>query len=106
MNKKCDELNLIDSQADKKEEKMFQGYPIYPNGDNNYELLNLKLKQLIGTSSIEENESKEIVKDFRQYNSNNAIRRKALDDVPSKNDLDISGAELDDLLQKDIRWLD
>ncbi len=36
MKEKSDELNLPDNQADKKEEKMLQGYPIYPDEDDIY----------------------------------------------------------------------
>ena len=83
-------MNLTDSQADKKEEKTLQGYPIYPKGDDIY--INFQEEEDVNP----ENTSKR-----KEPNSNNALRGKALDDDPSENDLDIPGAELDDA-QEDI----
>jgi hypothetical protein len=90
MKEKSDELNLPDSQAAQKEEKTSQGYPIYPDGDDIY--VNFQ---------EEEDINPEDTSKTKEPNSNNAIRRKDLDEAHRKNDLDIPGAELDDL-QEDI----
>ncbi|HUX55062.1 MAG TPA: hypothetical protein VMV56_11655 [Williamwhitmania sp.] len=90
MKEKRDKLNLPDSQAGKKEENKLQGYPIYPDGDDIYE-----------NFQEEEDINPEDTSKTKKTNSNNAIRRKELDDDHGGNDLDIPGAELDDL-QEDI----
>ena len=90
MKEKCDELNMTDSQAGKKEENILEGYPIYPDGDDIY--VNFQ---------EEEDINPEDTSKTKEPNSNNAMRRKDLDDDHSENDLDIPGAELDNL-QEDI----
>ncbi len=86
MKEKNDKLKPSESQAGNKEENDFQGYPIYPESEDIYE--KFQEEEAINP----ENTSKTKVP-----NSDNASRRKDLDDENIVNDLDIPGAELDDL---------
>ncbi len=90
MQEKSDKLNPTDSQAGNDEENNFKGYPIYPDDEDIYK-----------NFQEEENINPEDTSKTKEPNSTNALRRKDLDDEYSENDLDIPGAELDDL-QKDI----
>ncbi|HZK98011.1 MAG TPA: hypothetical protein VFC67_27665 [Prolixibacteraceae bacterium] len=90
MKEKSDKLNLTDSQSGNKEENNIEGYPIYPEGDDIYRIF-----------WEEENINPEDTSKTKVQNSTNDLRRKDLDDEYSENDLDIPGAELDDL-QEDI----
>ena len=90
MKEKSDKLNLPESQSGSKEENNFEGYPIYPDSEDIYK-----------NFQEEENINPEDISKTKEPNSTNALRRKDLDDEYSENDLDIPGAELDDL-QEDI----
>jgi hypothetical protein len=90
MKEKSDKLKPPESLIGNKEENNSQGYPIYPDKEDIYK--NFQKEDEINP----EDTSKTKVP-----NSNNALRKKDMDDVFSENDLDIPGAELDDL-QEDI----
>src|SRR5665811_2107684 len=90
MKEKSDKLNSSESQAGNNEESNFQGYPIYPEGEDIYK-----------NFQEEEDINPEDTSKTKEPNSNNALRRKDMDDESGENDLDIPGAELDDL-QEDI----
>lgn len=90
MTKRSDKLNLSDSQTDDKEGKGLPGYPIYPDNEDIYK-----------NFQEEEEINPEDTSKTKEPNSNNAFRRKDLDDESGENDLDIPGSELDDL-QEDI----
>lgn len=90
MKEQKDKLNRIESQIDSKEENILPGYPIYPDDEDIYQ--NFQEEEEIKP----EDTSKKKVP-----NSDNALRRKDLDDVSNEKDLDIPGSELDDQ-QEDI----
>ena len=90
MKENSDKLNLTDRQADNDEKNNFEGYPIYPEGEDIYK-----------NFQEEEEINPEDTSKTKEPNSTNSLRRKDLDDENSENDLDIPGAELDDL-QEDI----
>jgi|SRR5665647_2940171 len=90
MKEKSDKLNPTESQAGNVEKNNFEGYPIYPDDEDIYK-----------NFQEEEDINPEDPSQKKEPNSNNALRRKDLDDGSSENDLDIPGAELDDL-QEDI----
>jgi hypothetical protein len=89
MKKRSDKVNLSDNQKGNKEGKGLPGYPIYPDDEDIYK------------NFQEEDINPEDISRTKEPNSNNAFRRKDLDNEYSENDLDIPGAELDDL-QEDI----
>ena len=90
MKENSDKLNLTDRQAGNDEKNNFEGYPIYPEGEDIYK-----------NFQEEEDINPEDTSKTKEPNSNNALRRKDMDDESGENDLDIPGAELDDL-QEDI----
>ncbi len=90
MKEKNDKLKPSESQAGSKEENDFKGYPIYPESEDIYK-----------NFQEEEDINPEDTSKTKVPNSTNALRRKDLDDESGENDLDIPGAELDDL-QEDI----
>jgi len=90
MKTKSDKLNLTDSQLGIKEENDLRGYPIYPEGEDIYK--NFQEEEYINPEETSKT---------KETNSNNALRRKVLDDESDENDLDIPGSELDDF-QEDI----
>jgi hypothetical protein len=90
MKGRSDKLKPSESQTGNKEESNFPGYPIYPDNEDIYK-----------NFQEEEDINPEDISKTKEPNSNNAFRRKDLDDEFSENDLDIPGAELDDL-QEDI----
>jgi len=87
---KIDKLNPSKNQVGNDEKTNFQGYPIYPESEDIYK-----------NFQEEEDINPEDTSKIKETNSTNALRRKDLDDEPGENDLDIPGAELDDL-QEDI----
>ncbi len=90
MKKKSGKLNLTNNQSDDKKENDFPGYPIYPENEDIYT-----------NFQEEENINPEEPSKTKNPNSTKASRRKNPDDESGENDLDIPGAELDDL-QEDI----
>ncbi len=70
---------------DNKKEKDLPGYPIYPEKEDIYK----KFEE-------EEDINPEDTSKEKVSNSNNALRRKELDNVFNEEDLDVPGAELDD----------
>ena len=90
MKKRNDKLKPSEIQTGKEKENNPLGYPIYPDNEDIYK-----------NFQEEENINPEDTSKTKEPNSNNASRKKDMDDVYSKNDLDIPGAELDDL-QEDI----
>ncbi len=90
MKEKSDKLNPAESQTDNDEENNFEGYPTYPEGEDIY-------KNFWEEKDINPEDTSKT----KEPNSTNALRRENLDDEPSERDLDIPGAELDDL-QEDI----
>jgi len=90
MKEKSDKLKPAESQTGNKEENNYPGYPIYPDNEDIYK-----------NFQEEEDINPENISKIKVPNGNNSLRRKDLDDEPGKNDLDIPGAELDDL-QEDI----
>lgn len=70
---------------DNKKEKDLPGYPIYPENEDIYN----KFQQ-------EKDINPEDTSKTKAPNSNNALRRKELDNVFNEEDLDVPGAELDD----------
>src|ERR1035437_10143284 len=89
MKEKSDKLNPTESQADKDEKNNFEGYPIYPDSEDIYK------------NFQEEDINPEDTSKTKEPNTTNALRMKDLDDKSGENDLDIPGADLDDL-QEDI----
>ncbi len=90
MKKKINKLIPPESQAEKIVKDDPEGYPLYPDSEDIY-------RNFQEESDI----NPEDVSKIKAPNSNNALRRKRLDNEPSENDLDIPGSELDDL-QEDI----
>src|SRR5680860_953116 len=90
MKKRNDKLKPSEIQTGKEKENNPLGYPIYPDNEDIYK-----------NFQEEENINPEDTSKTKEPNSNNAFRKKDMDDEYSKNDLDIPGAELDDL-QEDI----
>ena len=90
MKEKNDKLNPSESQKDNDEKINLEGYPIYPDSEDIYNIF-----------QEEEEINPEDTSKSKESNSNNALRRKNLEDESGENDMDIPGAELDDL-QEDI----
>jgi len=90
MKEKNDKLKPSESQVGNDDEKKFEGYPIYPDSEDIYK-----------NFQEEEDINPEDTSKTKEPNSNNTLRRKVLYDESGENDLDIPGAELDDL-QEDI----
>jgi hypothetical protein len=90
MKEKSDKLNPTKSKAVVDEENNFEGYPVYPKSEDIYK--NFQEEEEINPEDISKT---------KEPNSTNASRRKDLEDESGKKDLDIPGAELDDL-QEDI----
>jgi hypothetical protein len=90
MREKSDKSNPTESHSGNVEKNNFEGYPIYPDDQDIYK-----------NFQEEEDINPEDTSKTKDSNSTNAFRRKDLDDEYSENDLDIPGAELDDL-QEDI----
>jgi hypothetical protein len=85
MKLKSNKLNPTESQTGNIEKNNFEGYPIYPENEDIYK--NYQEQEEINPEDTTKK---------KEPNSTNSLRRKDLDD-----DLDIPGAELDDL-QEDI----
>jgi len=90
MKGRSDKLKPSESQTDSNKENNFPGYPVYPDSEDIYK----KFQE-------EEDINPEDISKRKEPNSNNAFRRKDIDDESVENDLDIPGSELDDL-QEDI----
>jgi len=90
MKEKNDKFNPSESQKDNDEKINLEGYPIYPDSEDIYNIF-----------QEEEEINPEDTSKSKESNSNNALRRKNLEDESGENDMDIPGAELDDL-QEDI----
>ena len=90
MKENSDKLNLTDRQAGNDEKNNFEGYPIYPEGEDIYK-----------NFQEEEDINPEDTSKTKETNSTNALRRKDLDDESDENDLDVPSSELDDI-QEDI----
>ena len=90
MKEKNDKFNPSESQKENDEKINLEGYPIYPDSEDIYNIF-----------QEEEEINPEDTSKSKESNSNNALRRKNLEDESGENDMDIPGAELDDL-QEDI----
>jgi len=90
MKEKNDKLNPSESQKDNDEKINLEGYPIYPDSEDIYNIF-----------QEEEEINPEDTSKTKETNSTKTIRRKDMDDESGENDMDIPGAELDDL-QEDI----
>ena len=90
MKEKNDKFNPSESQKDNDEKINLEGYPIYPDSEDIYNIF-----------QEEEEINPEDTSKTKESNYNNALRRQNLEDESGENDLDIPGAELDDL-QEDI----
>ena len=66
-NLKVNAINRIDESITQELEKIEELEAQQKTAIQNHEFLDQKLQQLIGTSSIDENKSREIVRDFQQY---------------------------------------
>jgi len=90
MKEKNDKFNPSESQKDNDEKINLEGYPIYPDNEDIY-------KNFLEEEDINPEDTSKT----KESNYNNALRRQNLEDESGENDLDIPGAELDDL-QEDI----
>jgi len=90
MTEKNDKLNPSESQSGNDGKNNFKGYPIYPDSEDIYK--NFREEEEIDPEDTSKT---------KEPNSTNALRRKNLNEESSENDLDVPGAELDDL-QEDI----
>ena len=90
MKEKNDKFNPSESQKDNDEKINLEGYPIYPDNEDIY-------KNFLEEEDINPEDTSKT----KESNYNNAFRRQNLEDESGENDLDIPGAELDDL-QEDI----
>jgi len=86
MTEKNDKLNPSESQSGNDGKNNFEGYPIYPESEDIYK----KFRE-------EEEIDPEDTSKTKEPNSTNALRRKNLNEESGENDLDVPGAELDDL---------
>jgi len=83
----ANELEKIDKLEDQRKDALF-----------GHELLNVKLKQILGTSSIGEDESKDIVRNFQQYDSDKEKFKRQQFEIEQR--LDRSKKELKEILDK------
>ncbi len=90
MKEKSDKLTPSESQKGNDEKINLEGYPLYPDSEDIYK-----------NFQEEDDLNPEDTSKTKEQNSTNDLRRKDLDDESGENDLDIPGAELDDL-QEDI----
>lgn len=89
MKEKINDLNKPDSKAYGKKENALLGYPIYHKGEDIYN--NFLQEEEISPGDTSKT---------KEPNSDNAMRRKELDNNYSEKDLDVPGSDLDDAQEK------